>query len=280
VNGRYVPHAHAMVHVEDRGYQFADGVYEVCEVRGGHMIDERRHMERLARSLRELRIGQPMPPSALAVVMRETIRRNKVRDGIVYLQVTRGVARRDHVFPERDVPPSVVVTARSSDIAKAERQAADGVGVITVPENRWERVDIKTVGLLPNVLAKQAAKEAGAREAWFVDVNGKVTEGGSTNAWIVTMDGVLVTRPADTGILRGITRTVVLELAAKQGLRVEERAFSVEEAYAAREAFITAATTLVMPVVRIDGRPIGNGHPGSVAQSLRGAFHEVAEIAL
>ena len=280
VNGRYVPHAHAMVHIEDRGYQFADGVYEVCEVRGGRMIDERRHMERLARSLRELRISQPMPPSALAVVMRETIRRNKVRDGIVYLQVTRGVARRDHVFPEREVPPSVVVTARSADLAKAERQAADGVGVITVPENRWERVDIKSVGLLPNVLAKQAAKEAGAREAWFVDADGKVTEGGSTNAWIVTMDGVLVTRPADTGILRGITRTVVLEVAAQQGLKVEERAFSVEEAYVAREAFITAATTIVMPVVRIDGRPIGNGHPGSVAQGLRAAFHEVAEIAL
>lgn len=280
VNGRYVPHAHAMVHIEDRGYQFADGVYEVCEVRGGRMIDERRHMERLARSLRELRISQPMPPSALAVVMRETIRRNKVRDGIVYLQVTRGVARRDHVFPEREVPPSVVVTARSADLAKAERQAADGVGVITVPENRWERVDIKSVGLLPNVLAKQAAKEAGAREAWFVDTEGKVTEGGSTNAWIVTMDGVLVTRPADTGILRGITRTVVLEVAAQQGLKVEERAFSVEEAYVAREAFITAATTIVMPVVRIDGRPIGNGHPGSVAQGLRAAFHEVAEIAL
>jgi D-alanine transaminase len=280
VNGRYVPHALAVVHIEDRGYQFADGVYEVCEVRGGHMIDERRHMERLARSLRELRISQPMPPSALAVVMRETIRRNKVRDGIVYLQVTRGVARRDHVFPEREVPPSVVVTARSADLAKAERQAADGVGVITVPENRWERVDIKSVGLLPNVLAKQAAKEAGAREAWFVDADGKVTEGGSTNAWIVTMDGVLVTRPADTGILRGITRTVVLEVAAQQGLKVEERAFSVEEAYAAREAFITAATTIVMPVVRIDGRPIGNGHPGSIAQGLRAAFHEVAEIAL
>ncbi|QJP12801.1 D-amino-acid transaminase [Starkeya sp. ORNL1] len=280
VNGRYVPHAHAMVHIEDRGYQFADGVYEVCEVRGGRMIDERRHMERLARSLRELRISQPMPPSALAVVMRETIRRNKVRDGIVYLQVTRGVARRDHVFPEREVQPSVVVTARSADLAKAERQAADGVGVITVPENRWERVDIKSVGLLPNVLAKQAAKEAGAREAWFVDPEGKVTEGGSTNAWIVTMDGVLVTRPADTGILRGITRTVVLEVAAQQGLKVEERAFSVEEAYVAREAFITAATTIVMPVVRIDGRPIGNGHPGSVAQGLRAAFHEVAEIAL
>lgn len=280
VNGRYVPHADALVHVEDRGYQFADGVYEVCEVRGGHMVDERRHMERLARSLRELRIRQPMAPAALAVVMRETIRRNKVRDGIVYLQVTRGVARRDHVFPDGKVAPSVVVTARSSDIAKAEKTAAEGVAVITVPENRWERVDIKTVGLLPNVLAKQAAKEAGAREAWFVDTSGNVTEGGSTNAWIVTMDGVLVTRPADIGILRGITRTVVLEIAAKQGLRVEERPFSVAEAYAAREAFITAATTIVMPVVRIDGRPIGNGHPGSVAQGLRAAFHEVAEIAL
>lgn len=279
VNGRYVPHAQAAIHIEDRGYQFADGVYEVCEVRGGRMVDERRHMERLARSLGELRIRAPMPPSALAVVMRETIRRNRVRDGIVYLQVTRGVARRDHVFPDPAVSPSVVVTARSADPAAAAKQASNGVAVITVPENRWPRVDIKTVGLLPNVLAKQAAKEAGAREAWFVDAEGKVTEGGSTNAWIVTMDGTLVTRPADVGILRGITRTVVLDVAARQGVKVEERAFSVEEAYAAREAFITAASTVVMPVVRIDGRPIGNGHPGSLAQSLRAAFHEVAEIA-
>lgn len=279
VNGLYVPHAEAAVHVEDRGYQFADGVYEVCEVRGGKMVDERRHMERLVRSLGEIHIRLPMPLAALGVVLRETIRRNRVRDGIVYLQVTRGVARRDHYFPDPSTPPSIVVTARASDSAKAEASAAQGVGVITVPENRWDRVDIKTVGLLANVLAKEQARAAGAREAWFVDKDGRVTEGGSTNAWIVTAEGRIVTRPADAGILRGITRTVVFEVAEKLQLRIEERAFTVAEALAAREAFITAASTIVMPVVRIDGHPVGDGKPGPVARALRETFHNVAEIA-
>lgn len=279
VNGLYVPHAEAAVHVEDRGYQFADGVYEVCEVRGGKMVDERRHMERLVRSLGEIHIRLPMPLAALGVVLRETIRRNRVRDGLVYLQVTRGVARRDHYFPDPSTPPSIVVTARASDPAKAEATAAQGVGVITVPENRWDRVDIKTVGLLPNVLAKEQAKAAGAREAWFVDKEGRVTEGGSTNAWIVTAEGRIVTRPAEAGILRGITRTVVFEVAEKLQLRIEERAFTVAEALAAREAFITAASTIVMPVVRIDGHPVGEGRPGPVARALRETFHQVAEVA-
>jgi D-alanine transaminase len=279
VNGLYVPHAEAAVHVEDRGYQFADGVYEVCEVRGGKMVDERRHMERLVRSLGEIHIRLPMPLAALGVVLRETIRRNRVRDGLVYLQVTRGVARRDHYFPDPSTPPSIVVTARASDPAKAEATAAQGIGVITVPENRWDRVDIKTVGLLPNVLAKEQAKAAGAREAWFVDKEGRVTEGGSTNAWIVTAEGRIVTRPAEAGILRGITRTVVFEVAEKLQLRIEERAFTVAEVLAAREAFITAASTIVMPVVRIDGHPVGEGRPGPVARALRETFHKVAEVA-
>lgn len=278
VNGRYVAHADAAVHVEDRGYQFADGVYEVCEVMGGVMIDETRHLARLERSLGELRIAQPMPLSALKVVLRETIRRNRVRDGIVYLQVTRGVARRDHYFPGPDVPPSIVVTARSADRAKADATAAAGVKVITVPENRWPRVDIKSVALLPNVLVKQQAKEAGAKEAWYVDADGKVTEGGSTNAWIVT-DGVIVTRPAESGILRGVTRTTLLDMARDLQMRVEERAFTVAEAKAAREAFITAATTIVTPVISIDGAPIGGGEPGPVARQLRRRFHEFAERA-
>ena len=279
VNGLYVPHAEASVHIEDRGYQFADGVYEVCEIRGGRMVDERRHMERLVRSLGELRIRLPMPLKALAVVMRETIRRNRVHSGIVYLQVTRGVARRDHVFPAASVAPSIVVTARASDPGKSDALAALGVAVITVPENRWDRVDIKTVGLLPNVLAKEAARAAGAKEAWFIDRDGKVTEGGSTNAWILTQDGVLVTRPAETGILRGITRTVVLEVAAQHQIRVEERGFTVEEALKAKEAFITAASTVVIPVVKIDGIEVGEGRPGPVAKALRASFHKVAEIA-
>jgi D-alanine transaminase len=277
VNGRYVPHAEAMVHVEDRGYQFADGVYEVCEVRGGQLIDERRHMQRLVRSLGELRMPLPMPLNALGVVLRETVRRNRVRDGLVYLQVTRGVAPRDFIFPPDVTPPSIVVTARNLNRARQEATANEGITVVTVPDNRWDRVDIKSVALLPNVLAKQAARDAGAKEAWFVDANGMVTEGGSSNAWIVTRDGKLVTRPAGHGILRGITRTVLLDLVAAQDLAFEERGFSVEEAYSAREAFVTSASQIVMPVVSIDGRPIGNGAPGLVATALRRDFHRFAE---
>ena len=279
VNGRYVPHRGASVHVEDRGYQFADGVYEVCEVRGGRLVDERRHMDRLERSLSELRIAMPMPRNALGMVFRETVARNRVRDGILYLQVTRGVARRDHAFPPPGTPPSVVVTAKNYDLDKLDAGAAEGIGVISVPENRWPRVDIKSVSLLPNVLAKQVAREQGAKEAWFVDAEGRVTEGSSSNAWIVTRDGAVVTKPADFGILRGITRTVVLEVIAEHGLTLEERPFTMEEAYAAREAFVTSATQFVMPVVRIDGRPVGNGAPGLIASALRRDYHDHAEIA-
>ena len=277
VNGRYLPRREATVHVEDRGYQFSDGVYEICEVRDGRLIDERRHVERLQRSLGELRIPLPMSPAALGVVMRETVRRNRVHDGIVYLQITRGVARRDHAFPPPGTQPSIVVTARNLDMARSERAAAAGVAVVTLPDNRWERVDIKSISLLPNVLAKQAAREQGAGEAWFVDRDGKVTEGSSSNAWIVTMGGKVVTRAADKGILRGITRTVLIGAIEAQGLTLEERPFTVEEAYGAREAFLTAASQVVLPVVRIDGRPVGNGAPGSVATALRKDFHRHAE---
>ena len=277
VNGLYIPRGEATVHVEDRGYQFSDGVYEVCEVRDGRIVDERRHMARLQRSLDELRIPVPMSPAALGVVLHETVRRNRVHDGIVYLQVTRGVARRDHAFPPPGTVPSVVVTARNLDPAANEKAAAEGVAVITVPDNRWERVDIKSISLLPNVLAKQAAREQGAKEAWFVDRDGKVTEGSSSNAWIVTMDGTVVTRAADKGILRGITRSVLLEVIKAHGLAFEERAFTVEEAYRAREAFLTSASQIVLPVVRIDGRPVSNGAPGSIATALRNDFHRHAE---
>jgi D-alanine transaminase len=277
VNGRYIPRVDAVVHIEDRGYQFSDGVYEVCEVRGGRLIDERRHMARLERSLDELRIKQPMSPAALGVIMRECVRRNRVRDGIIYLQITRGVARRDHGFPPPDTRPSVVVTARSIDVAGNERSAAEGVAVVTVPDNRWERVDIKSISLLPNVLAKEAARERRAKEAWFVDRDGHVTEGSSSNAWIVTMAGKVVTRPADNGILRGITRSVLIEVIKAQGLELEERPFTVEEAYSAREAFLTSASQIVMPVVRIDERSVGNGVPGSIATALRAEFHRHAE---
>ena len=277
VNGRYVAHRDAAVHIEDRGYQFADGVYEVCEVARGFIVDMTRHLERLDRSLRELAMAWPVDRKALAIIVREVVRRNRVVNGLVYLQVTRGVAPRDHVFPSPDTPSSLVVTAKRVDPAASARKAESGVKVITVPENRWERVDIKTIGLLPNVLVKQKAKEAGAQEAWFVDPDGTVKEGGSTNAWIVTRDGALVTRPADTGILRGITRTTIFDVAAKLGLRIEERAFTVDEAKTAREAFVSSATLIAMPVVAIDGQAVANGHPGSVTLSLRQAFFDVAE---
>lgn len=277
VNGRYVAHRDASVHVEDRGYQFSDGVYEVCEVARGFIIDMTRHLDRLDRSLSELAIAWPLHRAALMVVIREVIRRNRVVNGLVYLQVTRGVAGRDHFFPAAGVRPALVVTAKKVDPAAGARKAETGVKVITVAENRWDRVDIKSVGLLPNVLAKQQAKEAGAQEAWFVGADGIVKEGASTNAWIVTRDGVLVTRPADHGILRGITRTTLFDVAAKLGYRIEERGFTVAEAKAAREAFLSSATTIAMPIVEIDGETVANGHPGTVTLSLRQAFFDIAE---
>ena len=277
VNGRYLPRSAAAVHIEDRGYQFADGVYEVCEVRGGRLIDERRHMERLLRSLGELRISLPMSLPALSVVMHEVVRRNGVHDGIVYLQITRGVARRDHAFPPPGTKPAVVVTANRIDPEKNERLAADGIAVVTLPDNRWDRVDIKSIALLPNVLAKQTARDQGAREAWFVAADGTVTEGSSSNAWIVTRDNEVVTRQTDRAILRGITRTVLLDILKAHDLTLRERPFTVEEALTAREAFITSASQTVMPVVRIDGRPIGNGAPGLLASALRRDFHQFAE---
>ena len=278
VNGRYRPLRKAMVSIEDRGLQFADGVYEVCEVRGGRIVDERRHMERFDRSLAELRIARPMVPTALAVVMRETIARNRVRDGIVYVQITRGAARRDFPFPDAvATKPTLIVTARGNDIARLERLASEGVAVITMPDIRWGRVDIKSVALLPNVLAKQAARDQGAHEAWLTDRQGRVTEGASSNAWIVSRDGTILTHPLGHDILPGVTRSVVIKVIKAQGLAFEERAFTVEEAYQAREAFVTSASQIVLPVVAIDGRPVGNGAPGLVAAALRREYYRFAE---
>ena len=277
VNGRYLPADRAAVSIEDRGYQFADGVYEVCEIKDGRLIDERRHMARLDRSLNALGIARPMSPAALSLVLHEVVRRNRVRGGMVYLQVTRGVARRDFPFPPQGTPPSMVVIARSIDQARLEQLAGEGIAVVSMPDIRWGRVDIKTVALLPNVLAKQAAREQGAREAWLVDVQGRVTEGASSNAWIVTADGVLVTRPLGNDILPGITRSVVIDVVKAEGLAFEERPFTVAEAYVAREAFVTSASQLVLPVTRIDGRPVGNGAPGLIASALRREYHRHAE---
>ena len=276
VNGLYLPLRQATVHIEDRGYQFADGVYEVIEVHAGALIDEERHLQRLVRSLGELRIDAPMRAGALRIVLREIVARNKLRQGFVYMQISRGVARRDHLFPDPPVRPSLVVTARLVDPAKSGAKAAKGIRVITMPDMRWKRPDIKTISLVANVLAKQAAKERDSGEAWLLDADGLITEGSSSNAWIIDHDGTVITHPVTNAILQGVTRTTLLTLLQKLGHRVEERRFSPQEAYAAREAFITGATSIVTPVVAIDDHVLGTGAPGPLALNLRAHFHDVA----
>ena len=267
VNGRYVDHRDASVHIEDRGYQLADGVYEVVGVRDGKLIDEGPHIDRLDRSLGELRIAWPVSRPTLGFIIRELMRRNRLRDGLVYMQVTRGVARRDHGFPTTPVKPALVMTTKNTK--RAEADAGAGVAVKSHPDIRWGRCDIKTVALLPNVLAKQAARESGAYEAWLVDDEGRVTEGASTNAWIVTQDGELVSRQTDNGILAGITRHTLTSMVDALQLKVVERPFTLAEAKKAKEAFITSATAFVTPVVKIDGEPVGDGRVGATARRLR-----------
>ncbi|MBU6505989.1 MAG: D-amino-acid transaminase [Alphaproteobacteria bacterium] len=274
VNGRYLPHRQACVHIEDRGFQFADGVYEVIAVKGGGFVDETPHLARLHRSLGELRIAPPMSDAALKAVMRETVRRNRVVDGIIYIQITRGAAPRDFSFPP-GARPSLIMTARTQrplDPKIIER----GVRVVTVPDIRWARPDIKSVALLPNALGKQHAREAGAYEAWQVDRDGNVTEGTSSNAWIVTAKDEIVTRQADHAILNGVTRLGVLKVAGDAGLKLVERPFSVDEAKAAREAFLTSTTNFVVPIVRIDDATVGEGKPGEVARRLRALYTSFA----
>jgi len=276
VNGRFVPHGQAMVHIEDRGYQLADAVYEVWALFEGKLADAEGHFARLERSLSELQIPLPMSRKALTLVLREAVRRNRIREGTVYLQVSRGVAPRDHAFPAGEVRPSVVITAKAVDREAAEAKAAKGITVITAPENRWGRCDIKTVGLLPNAMARQKAKEVGAAEAWFVDELGFVTEGAASNAWIVDADGRLRTRDTNANILRGITRRTLMELIRGEGLDLDERPFTPAEAVQAREAFITGAGALLLPVVAVDGKPVGDGSPGPLAMRLRRLYIEQA----
>jgi len=279
VNGRFVPHGEATVHIEDRGYQFGDAIYEVWALFDGKLADAEGHFARLERSLSELSIAMPMSRAALTLVLREAVRRNRIRDGLLYLQVSRGVARRDHAFPNPPVRPSVIMTVSPTDRAAAEARAAKGVSVVTTPEIRWARCDIKTVNLLPNALAKQKARAAGAAEAWFVDDLGFVTEGASSNAWIVDGDGRLRTRDTNANILRGVTRHTLLEVIRREGLEVDERPFTPAEAAAAKEAFITGAGTLVLPVIAVDGHPVGDGRPGPVAARLRRLYIEQAKAA-
>ncbi|MEZ5996711.1 MAG: D-amino-acid transaminase [Hyphomonadaceae bacterium] len=272
VNGAYVPLRAASISITDRGFQFADSVYEVWAVRGGRIFDDAAHMARLRRSLAELRITLAISDAALWAVVRETMRRNRVRDGIIYLQISRGAAPRDQVFPAADVKPTLVVTAKTLDRAAIAARAAAGVKIISLPETRWARRDIKTVNLLPNVLARQAAKEKGAFEAWFVDCDGLVTEGTSSTAWIVDAAGALRTRALSNDLLHGVTRAALLAIARERQMPVEERPFTVAEVQAAREAFITAASNPATPVVEIDGAAIGDGRPGPITQALRAAY--------
>ncbi len=268
VNGAYVPHNQASVHIEDRGYQFADGVYEVWAVRNGRLFDSEGHFRRLSRSLGELEIATPMADQSLSHVLREVVRKNRVKNGLVYLQITRGVAPRDHAFP-KGIVPSIVITSKSMNTQLADKTAKIGIAVATMKDERWARCDIKSVSLLPNILAKQAAYEKGALEAWMVDDEGLITEGASSNAWIVTKEGVLTTRSLSSDILGGITRERVLALAAQRQLKVDERAFSASEACEAREAFITSAINMVTPVIKLDNQAIGEGKPGPLASALR-----------
>ncbi|MGH6894825.1 MAG: D-amino-acid transaminase [Dongiaceae bacterium] len=270
VNGRYVPQSHAQVQVEDRGYLFSDGVYEVIPIHGGRLTFADRHLDRLDRSLAELKLTPPMSRTALRLVVREMMRRNHLRNGTIYIQVTRGVAPRDHKFP-KGITPSLVMMAKKWK-APAPDLLIKGAAVITVPDQRWARRDIKSISLLANVLAKQAAAEQGAYEAWLIDGEGMVTEGASTTAWIATAGGELVTRPNGIEILPGITRSVILGIARDLEMTLQLRPFSREEAYGAREAFLTSVSNFVLPITRIDRRPVGDGRPGPIAKRLRDAY--------
>ncbi len=268
VDGRFVRHSDGAVHIEDRGLQFGDAIYEVCAVKNGVLFDMEGHLARLGRSLAALSIAAPLSDTSLLMVMRELMARNKLRNGLIYLQISRGVAKRDHPFPKVS-KPSIILTARTLDMGLGDARAATGISVQSQADLRWGRVDIKTINLLPNVLAKQAALEAGFGDAWLVDKAGYVTEGTAQNAWIVDSFGTLRTRPSSHDILRGITRDTIIKVAKRLGLPLEERSFTLDEAKSAKEAFITSATSFVTPVVRIDETEIGSGLPGNIAKELR-----------
>lgn len=267
VNGRYLPISDPAVPVEDRGLQFADSVYEVVLISAGRPIDEEPHLDRLNRSLGELGLAWPVSRAALKTITREVLHRNRIRDGIVYMQITRGAAPRNAAPFPAGLPTTLIMTARRVGTLDPEK-IVDGIGVKTVPDIRWGRRDIKTTGLLPNALAKQSAIDAGFADAWQVDPEGYVTEGSASNAWIVTTDNQLVTRPRSSEILWGITRARTMELAKSLGIEFVERPFTVAEAKTAKEAFLTSASSYVMPVTRIDDASIGNGQAGSVTMAL------------
>ncbi len=277
VNGSYRSYNEASVHVEDRGLQFADSVYEVIEVHRNHLVDPTRHLNRLDRSMSELSIQPPMSRAALLHIIRQIVRRNRVSDGTVYLQVTRGTAPRDFPFSDKSLSPTVICLARRFARGARDIVAATGISVQTMPDIRWGRCDIKTVMLLPAVLAKDQAGQAGASEAWLVDSDGLITEGASSNAWIVNQKGELQTRSLSHELLPGITRRTAIDVAGELGISVNEQAFSPQDAYTAKEAFNTSASATIMPVIRVDHRSIGSGKPGPFTTKLRAAFHHYAE---
>jgi D-alanine transaminase len=276
VNGAFVPLSEAKVSILDRGFLFADGIYEVAAVLDGKLIDNESHLARLARSVGEISLALPESIERIQEIQKELVKRNNLVSGLVYLEVTRGAdAGRDFAFPKGDVKPTLIMFTSVKDIVNAG-SAKTGINVITVPDIRWSRRDIKSVALLAQVLAKQAAAEAGAGEAWMIE-DGKVTEGGSSSCFILTQDDVIVTRQNGSEILPGCTRKAVVKLAEERQLRVEERAFSVEEALAAKEAFVTSASLFVQAVVSIDGKKVADGKPGPMTNRLREIYVDFAK---
>ncbi|HSM96337.1 MAG TPA: D-amino-acid transaminase [Rhizomicrobium sp.] len=277
VNGRYLPLAQAGVHIEDRALQFADGIYEVVGVLGGLVLDEEHHLDRLERSVGEIGMAMPMEREPLKFVIREMARRNRVVDGLIYMQVTRGVYRRDHAIPLTPSRPTLIMTARPMNPLANDKRREQGVAVITQPDQRWARCDIKSTALLPNILAKTEARNAGAFEAWLIDRDGFITEGSSTSAWIVDEDGNIVTRDLSNAILPGVTRREIMDAAAEAQITIVERKFTPDEALAAREAFMSAATLGATAIVSIDGKPVGDGRPGPVTRRLQELYLRRAE---
>ncbi len=273
VNGEYLAEEEAKISVFDRGFLFADGIYEVSSVLQGKLIDNKGHLRRLHRSLSELSIDIPASDDEIEAIQVRLIKENNIDEGLVYYQVTRGAADRDFAYP-KGVKPSLVMFTQKKSVVDSPL-AKTGISVISVDDIRWQRRDIKTVGLLAACMAKMAAKAAGADDAWMVE-NGLVTEGSSNNAYIISQDGTLITRNLGNEILAGITRQAVLQLAVETGINVEERAFSIDEALAAKEAFITSATTFVMPVVSIDGNTVADGKPGELSIRLRELYIQSA----
>jgi len=274
VNGRYIPHAKAFVHIEDRGFQFADGIYEVIAMMNGVLIDANLHIERLQRSLKEISIKMPVSPSTMLYIIEELRRRNNnIKKCSVYIQVTRGVSPRAHSFPAKSLKPTLIITLNKISIP-SEQEYENGISVITLPDIRWGRCDIKSISLLPNILAKQKAVEAGAKEAWFFEDKNVITEGSSSNCYIIDKSGFMRTYPENENVLGGVTRKVTLSIANNQCIKVKESPFNIEELYEAKEAFATSTTIGVMAVTKVNGKKIGTGKAGLITKKLSKLYND------